>query len=183
VKADDPIWLDPGTPGVTAGGNPKSYRIYDPTGPKTGARRTWLGQVPYETLGGAARRRLMRQPGGAGAADDPQKLAAEVEKFKADLKGLGVADLRVVRMIHEIVCEELCGQGHTTMKGEMLIVSAQEYAHYVNLTARATQPTRPPTPPVAGANPGAFPAAKPGAEANPLVASVPGAGAAAAAKE
>jgi len=162
VRADDPIWLDPETPGVTAGGNPKSYRIYDPTGPKTGARRTWLGQVSYETLGGAARRRLARQPGGAAAAEDPAKVAAEVEKFKADLKGLGINDLSVVGMVHEIVCEELCGQGHTTMKGEMLIVSQQEYQHYVNLTARATPttPTRPQTPPVAAADTSAAPGAE-----------------------
>jgi heme/copper-type cytochrome/quinol oxidase subunit 2 len=153
VAADDPLWLDPETPGVTIGGNPKSYRIYDPTGPKTGARRVWLGQTPYETLGSGARRRLARQ--GPGAADDPQKLAAEVQKFKADLRGLGVTDLTVVGMIHEIVCEELCGQGHTTMKGEMLVVSPQEYAHFLNLTARTTPttPTRPAPQPVAAASP------------------------------
>jgi cytochrome c oxidase subunit 2 len=157
VAANDPLWLDPETAGVTVGGNPKSYRIYDPTGPKTGARRVWLGQTAYESLGSAARRRLARQPGGAAAAADPQKLADEVEKFKGDLRGLGVTHLTVVRMIHEIVCEELCGQGHTTMKGEMLVVSPQEYKHFVNLTARTTPtaPTRPAPQPVAAADAGA----------------------------
>jgi len=39
VPADKPVWLDPNTPGVISAGNPKRYRIQDPTDKAPPARR------------------------------------------------------------------------------------------------------------------------------------------------
>jgi heme/copper-type cytochrome/quinol oxidase subunit 2 len=156
VPADKPVWLDPDTKGVEMGGNPKRYNLYDPTDKTRGARRRiWISNS--DSLNDGARRRLIR--GGKTLDEvnaDPKLVAGEVEKFKADLAAQGITELRVVDRVHEIVCEELCGLGHTTMRGEMIMVSNQEYTHYLNLSgpAQPTQPTRPAPQPVAAAGVG-----------------------------
>jgi heme/copper-type cytochrome/quinol oxidase subunit 2 len=85
-----------------------------------------------------------------------------VEKLKADLAAMGITQLAAITKPHEIVCEELCGQGHGRMRGEMYMVSNQQYTHFLNLTAPATPTTapRPPAPPVAQAAEQAAPAAQ-----------------------
>jgi heme/copper-type cytochrome/quinol oxidase subunit 2 len=149
APADKPVWLDPDTPGVIVAGNPKRYRILDPaTATRPAAqRRAWLDS--NETLEFAANRRLQRA---GNASPTPQQTSEEVEKLKADLGKLGIARLPVITNVHEIVCEELCGANHFTMRGEMIMVSNSEYTHYLNLTGPTpTAPTKPATPPVAAA--------------------------------
>lgn len=149
VRATDAIWLDPDTPGVIVAGNPKRYRLADPTDKNPPARRRAILDS-LETLEAAARRRLARRQI-TGDQVTPALLNEELDKLKGDLKGMGINQLSVVVKPHEIVCEELCGQGHATMRGEMLMVSNQEYLHFLNLNAPAVTPTRPATQPVASA--------------------------------
>ena len=155
VPGDRAIWLDLDTPGVIVAGNPKRFRIQDPaTATRPPAqRRAILDSM--ETLDFAARRRLQRANTSLTpeALDkDPQGVAAEVEKVKADLAKLGITQLSTITKPHEIVCEELCGLGHSTMRGEMIMVSNREYMNYLNLNAPpGATPTRPQTQPVADA--------------------------------
>jgi heme/copper-type cytochrome/quinol oxidase subunit 2 len=160
VPADKGIWLDPDTKLVQAGGNPRRYQIPDPSAKVPAGRPRPVILATGESLNDGARRRLSR----AGVSleemnSNPQRVAEEVEKFRADLKALGLTELSVVMKPHEIVCEELCGLGHATMRGEMVMVTPQEYRHYLNLTARPTPatPTKPAQPAVsdAGTNAGA----------------------------
>ena len=55
------------------------------------------------------------------------------------------------RGVSEVVCEELCGQGHYKMRGEIIMVSKAQYRHFIM--------KEPPTP--AGGTPGTQPASPP----------------------
>lgn len=157
VPADKPIWLDPGTPKVEIGGNPKRYRIYDWTDTRRGAVRRFVIDS-METLEQAAERRIRRANTSATPQQIAQALPGELEKLRSDLRGQGINDLSVMTRKFEIVCEELCGMGHSQMRGEMYMVSAEEYRHFLNLTAKpgspATRPTSQPAQPVADASAG-----------------------------
>ena len=147
VPADRPVWLDPDTKGVQAGGNPRRYQIPDLKAkvPAGRPRPVILGTM--ESLNDGARRRLSRPPRSMSVEDmnkNPQAVAEEVVKFREELKALGVTELSVIVKPHEIVCEELCGQGHATMRGEMLMVSPEEYRHYLSLSGKPTPATKPP---------------------------------------
>ena len=80
----------------------------------------------------------------------PEMLTEELTRLRADLPGSGVTAISVVETPFEIVCEELCGLGHSKMRGEMIVVSNDEYMNYLNLSA-PVGPTRPATQPVADA--------------------------------
>jgi len=151
APADKQIWLDPSTPKVEIGGNPKRYRLYDPTDTKRGPTRRFI-MDSFESLNQAAERRIRRANAGATPEQIAQALPAELEKLRADLKAMGISDLSVIRRHFEIVCEELCGLGHGTMRGEMYMVSNDEYMHYLNLSARPGAPTPPAKQPVADAS-------------------------------
>ena len=155
VPADKPIWLDRDTPKVEIGGNPRRYRLYDPTDTRRGAQRRYQFDT-LETLTQAAERRIRRATPTATPAQIAAAVPDELAKVRADLKAQGINDLSVVDRKFEIVCEELCGLGHSKMKGELIFVSNSEYMHYLNLTAPAgtggTPATRPATQPVADAS-------------------------------
>jgi heme/copper-type cytochrome/quinol oxidase subunit 2 len=153
APADKPIWLDPSTPKVEIGGNPKRYRLYDPTDTRRTAQRRVIMDT-FETLNDAAERRLRRVNASATPDQLAQGLPGELEKLRADFKAMGINDLSVVQHKFEIVCEELCGSGHGTMRGEMYMLSNEEYMHFLNLTARVTPPTTQPRQPVASATEG-----------------------------
>ena len=166
APADKPIWLDFSTPKVEIGGNPKRYRLYDPTDTRRGAVRRYQFDS-LETLTQAAERRIRRANTTATPERIAQALPGELEKLRADLKAQGINDLSVVNRKYEIVCEELCGLGHSRMRGELIMVSNDEYLSYLNLNAPAgTRPTRPATQPVAGAATQPVASADPGAGAS-----------------
>jgi heme/copper-type cytochrome/quinol oxidase subunit 2 len=50
----------------------------------------------------------------------------------AQLKAVGVKTLRVAVQPYEVVCEELCGAGHTTMSNTLLVVTAAEYDEFLD---------------------------------------------------
>jgi heme/copper-type cytochrome/quinol oxidase subunit 2 len=155
VPADKPIWLDFDTPGVELSGNPKKFQL-----PEPGAtpKRFWLAS--FESLNDGARKRLIRRgTTAAQIAADPKLLEAEVEAFRADLTKVGIAQLPVISRPHEIVCEELCGANHYSMRGDLIIVSKSQYRHFIfkeppaagtPATAPAPAPTAAAAPPVNG---------------------------------
>lgn len=157
APADKPIWLDLDTPGVELGGNPKRFQIYDATDKKKGARRrVWL--MSMESLNDGARKRLQRRKvTSEQMEEDPTLLINEVEAFRNDLAALGIKQVSVITKAHEIVCEELCGLGHYTMRGDMYVVSKREYENFINKEAPAggSKPPKAPAQPVAAAEPAA----------------------------
>lgn len=67
------------------------------------------------------------------------------DQISADMiaacKMAGVKQLTAIVKPYEVVCEELCGQGHTTMKADFYVVSAKEYDDFVTHGEKPT--TRP----------------------------------------
>ena len=154
APADKPVWLDRTTPRVEVAGNPKRFRLFDPTDTRRGPTRRII-MDSLETLNAAAERRIRRANTGATPEQIAAALPGELEKLRADLKAMGINDLSVVTRKFEIVCMELCGMGHSTMRGEMIVLSNEEYTNFLNMNAPApsqgTPATRPATQPVASA--------------------------------
>jgi cytochrome c oxidase subunit 2 len=160
VPAESWVWLDQTSPQTTPAvemsvSRPRRYQIFDPTDKtRTIRSRVWLST--FESLADVARKRIQRT--GVSLEDiakDPQRLAGEVDKVRADLKGIGITELSVVQRKFEVVCEELCGGGHATMRGEMVVVTNDEYLDYLKLSTPGARPTaapRPATQPVASAH-------------------------------
>ncbi|HEY1686507.1 MAG TPA: cytochrome c oxidase subunit II transmembrane domain-containing protein [Tepidisphaeraceae bacterium] len=66
---------------------------------------------------------IMRDGMGFFVSDDPKRDTI------SRLKAIGVKSAMVYRPgYYDIVCQQLCGQGHYTMQGEMYVISDQEYA-------------------------------------------------------
>ena len=60
----------------------------------------------------------------------PERIAA--------IKAIGVKELTVYRPGYfDLVCEELCGQGHYKMQGQVIIVTPEEYAEKFEMAADA----------------------------------------------
>ncbi|MDB5318611.1 MAG: hypothetical protein JWN40_242 [Phycisphaerales bacterium] len=56
----------------------------------------------------------------------------------AALKAIGVKDITVYHPGYfDLVCEELCGQGHYKMQGQVIIVTPEEFAEQFETTAEA----------------------------------------------
>jgi heme/copper-type cytochrome/quinol oxidase subunit 2 len=151
VPADKPIWLDFDTPGVEVAGNPKKFQLPDPdpANPARQGRRFWLGS--FDSLNDGAKRRLIRKGKTPAEASDVKALADEVELFRADLANAGIKELPVIARIHELVCEELCGPQHNTMRGDIVIVSKAQYRHFITKErpSGGTPATKPATAPIA----------------------------------
>ena len=63
-------------------------------------------------------------------------------QLKADLKAAGTTHIYTY-VPFEVVCEELCGQGHGTMRGEMIVVSPRQYTNFIyHNEPPTTQPVR-----------------------------------------
>ena len=146
VPADNWIWLDGTSPETTPAvemsvARPRRYQIFDPTDrTRTVRSRVWLST--FESLADVARKRLQRT--GLSLEDiekDRARLNAEVDKVRADLKGIGVTELSVIQRKFEVVCEELCGANHHEMRGEMVVVSNEEYLDFLKLGAPGARPT------------------------------------------
>jgi hypothetical protein len=65
-----------------------------------------------------------------GAQATAQQLEAERLKLVADFKAAGVQRLVTITPF-EVVCRELCGAGHSTMNGELIVVSDQQYDNFI----------------------------------------------------
>lgn len=139
VPADKQLWLDHTTPAAVLHGNPKTFKIFDPKDSQKNLtrRRVWLQSL--ESLQDVARKRLLR----AKVAQEEivgARLEAEVAAVRTDLAALGVHEISFVERAFEIVCEELCGLGHHTMRADLIVVSGQQYDDFQNREALAALP-------------------------------------------
>jgi heme/copper-type cytochrome/quinol oxidase subunit 2 len=96
----------------------------------------------HQTLGRLASARL--EASGV-ASPTPQQIEEAGKALKTDLKAAGVTSLSTY-VPFEIVCEELCGSGHATMRGEMIVVSPRQY---MNMIHKNNPPTTQPVPSIA----------------------------------
>jgi hypothetical protein len=80
------------------------------------------------------------------AAPTPEQYNTELQKLRDDFKKAGTTELTVVQP-WEIVCAELCGQGHSQMKGELIVLSGQQYINFIHKDNPPTSPTTQPTTP------------------------------------
>lgn len=170
VPDDKQIWLGPQR-NVTLSGLPASFKIYDPDSTasiRSGQRPIWLGQM--ESLRTAAQNRILRRDIAAAAKENRQPIAreaipaaqlkAEVDALKADLKSLGFDQLTFIDEPFEVVCEELCGEGHYTMNNLFVVLGKNEYDDFINKAKRGSaDPPKRLTSPAAPPQPAAQPAA------------------------
>jgi heme/copper-type cytochrome/quinol oxidase subunit 2 len=47
------------------------------------------------------------------------------------LKAAGIKEVTILAKPFEIVCEQLCGSGHTQMRGEIYFVSGAQYDRFI----------------------------------------------------
>lgn len=162
VPAERAVWLGPRRDAkgellpqqnVTLSGLPKSYKIYNPDATESiasGRRPIWLSHL--ESLQTAAQNRILRREAQAAAAENRQPYTrdtipapvyqAELASLRADLKSLGITELTYVDEPFEVVCEELCGEGHYTMNNVFIVLSQVEYRDFINKPGTADPPKR-----------------------------------------
>jgi cytochrome c oxidase subunit 2 len=200
VPDDKPIWLDSSTPKAFVIGNPPAYQIFNPEfispgvaieqsadpntldvpklkellslSSRTKRKSPWLQSLQSTLRDGAMQRMRERLKNEDLRPEDvaPADLAAEVWELRKDLKRMGIKQLAYVKQPFEIVCEELCGQGHSVMTGQMLVVSADQYESFIKKyppgtapkpPAAETLPTTAPTTTQATTNPSTNPTTSP----------------------
>jgi cytochrome c oxidase subunit 2 len=79
----------------------------------------------------------------------------------ADLKRAGFKRLTAVTHPFEVVCEELCGSGHYSMRGEVWFVSPKQYDAFIRKDAPANSGAAPPKVAAAVKSPGTLSAMNP----------------------
>ena len=138
--AADPYQVDPNTL------DPKVLRKRLPS-TRSKRKFPWLSSL--DTLRGGAAGRLRRKLAAEIRTNEPKLKPAEVEArvgplmtdarieeevrlLRADLTRMGITELNYVEQPFEIVCEELCGNGHYSMNGMMIVVSPQQYRDFIN---------------------------------------------------
>ena len=132
VALNQRLWIDRDTPGAKGGGDNGAYLLADP---KNAAMTINTAQ----TLGLFVNARLAAQNVGS---PTPQQMEEAGKQLKADLKAAGTTHIYTY-VPFEVVCEELCGQGHGTMRGEMIVVSPRQYMNFIyHNEPPTTQPVR-----------------------------------------
>lgn len=117
----DYIWVDMDTPHATAGADEGTYVIKDPKNADIVINR-------LDRLTTLAQKRLIKaNPNKTATAAD---IAAEVSNIRKDFAAAGIDKLTIAHP-WELVCEELCGQGHGTMRGEVIILSQQQWDNFI----------------------------------------------------
>jgi hypothetical protein len=143
--AVDPNTLDPAKLRTLTGATSRDM---------TKRKQPWLQSLETSLRDGAIRRlreRAMLDKQTFDPATAPEELiAGEVMALRQDLKKMGINELAYVDETFEIVCEELCGGGHSLMTGQMIVVSGEQYDRFINkqppgeapaAPVQATQPT------------------------------------------
>lgn len=93
-----------------------------------------VGQINTESdLRGILTSRL-----GSEGLKNQAAVETEIKQLAADFRRAGITELTAIRH-YEIVCEELCGGQHATMRGELFVVTKQQYHNFINKNA-APQP-------------------------------------------
>ncbi len=133
VTMNDRLWIDRDTPGAKAGGDNGAYLLADPK------NANGLPINTSQTLERLARQRLEAQNV---ANPTQQQVDDAFKQLKADLRAAGVTHVSTY-VPFEVVCEELCGQGHATMRGELIVVSPRQYTNFIyHNEPPTTQPVR-----------------------------------------
>jgi heme/copper-type cytochrome/quinol oxidase subunit 2 len=127
------LWVDRDTPGAANDEGKGGYAITDPKNPTVK-----IGNL--ELIDSVARNRLTAR--GVADAKDEQ-VEAEVKALAADFKAAGRAEVIAVKP-YDIVCMELCGQGHAQMGGQLIVVSQQQFLNFIHKNNPPT-PTAPTT--------------------------------------
>src|SRR5258706_5242090 len=94
------IWIDANTPGAIR------------------SESNDASQVRY-SINGRGADGTSAAPIVSGAALTPDAIAS--------LRSAGIQEVTAITQIFELVCEELCGQGHYSMRGEVIFVSPEQY--------------------------------------------------------
>jgi cytochrome c oxidase subunit 2 len=142
VKLNDRLWVDRDSQGATQAAD-QLYTIADPVNPSD---QSYERVAKLGTLKVLVDRRFAAANN---AAPTPEQYEAELQKLRDDFKKANITQLTVVKP-WEIACAELCGQGHGTMKGELIVVSAQEYLNFIHRdNPPPTSPTTPTPPSIA----------------------------------
>jgi cytochrome c oxidase subunit 2 len=133
VAINSMLWIDRDTQTAKAGGDNGAYLLGDPKNPT--ATPIFSGQ----TLGQLAGARLAAQNV---ASPTPQQIEEAGKQLRTDLKAAGVTSLSTY-VPFEVVCEELCGMGHGTMRGVLIVVSPRQYTNFIyHNEPPTTQPVR-----------------------------------------
>jgi heme/copper-type cytochrome/quinol oxidase subunit 2 len=77
-----------------------------------------------------------------------RNLATANESAIARLKAAGVTEIRAY-VPYELVCEELCGQGHYKMRGELVVLPQKAFDYFIH---KGHEPTTQPARAIASAN-------------------------------
>lgn len=139
----DPYAFDPNT--VTA--MQLRQKIGMPSASQTAApiKQPWIQSLTM-TLRQGAINRIQNRSGAKTNADVKPvtatrgELDAEVAALRSELKKMGIRELSYVEQPFEIVCEELCGEGHALMNGQMIVVSGEQYDSFINKTPPGSTP-------------------------------------------
>jgi heme/copper-type cytochrome/quinol oxidase subunit 2 len=133
VALNQRLWIDRDTPGAKGGGDNGAYQLGDPKNPNA------IPLSSSQNLGMLVNQRLAAQN-----ITNPteQQIKEAGNQLKADLKAAGTTHVSTY-VPFEVVCEELCGQGHATMRGELIVVSPRQYTNFIyHNEPPATQPVR-----------------------------------------
>jgi hypothetical protein len=133
VALNSMIWIDRDTQTAKPGGEGGAYLLFDPKAP------TGFPINSGQTLGQLVNARLAVQNI---ATPTKEQIEEAGKALKADLKAAGVTSLSTY-VPFEVVCEELCGMGHATMRGTMIVVSPRQYQNFIyHNEPPTTQPVR-----------------------------------------
>jgi len=133
VALNSMLWIDRDTQTAKPGGDGGAYLLGDPKNPNAFPINS--GQ----TLERLATARLQSQ---GNASPTQQQIDEAGKQLRADLKAAGVTSLSTY-VPFEVVCEELCGMGHATMRGTLIVVSPRQYTNFIyHNEPPTTQPVR-----------------------------------------
>ena len=98
------------------------------------------GKVRYYRYVDKDGKTIIRDAAPFGDPKDPNSRLETIRK----LKDAGIESVfALVPGSWDLVCEELCGQGHGTMRGEMIVVSPRQYINFIyHNEPPTTQPVR-----------------------------------------
>ena len=141
LTLDSRLWVDRSIPTVTV----DEEGVATLPDPKTAGAGLGYLQTPKSLVQIRLAGKNVNEPTDA-------QLTEELTLLKADWKAAGVSTLPVIAQPFEIVCQELCGSGHGTMRGELIVLSEAQYQNHLRKNKAPDESTPPQQPnPVAAA--------------------------------
>jgi len=139
VPTNAPLWLDRDTRGAVLSGTPAEYEIPHPTEKvRAGGRMRAVAIIRnMDSLESAASKRIMRRDKLTADKVTPEQIQSEVAILRQELTSLGITQVSAITSPFELVCEELCGGQHYTMRGEVHMLSPDQYQKFLTKSAPA----------------------------------------------